>query len=65
MVNPDFKNYGESFGIKSFKINSTKNIKHVLKTAIEADETILIEYKMSLEINTSTTSIQELQNTTK
>ena len=26
---------------------------------------ILIEYKMSLEINTSTTSIQELQNTTK
>ena len=63
LVNPDFKKYGESFGIKSFKIDSIKDVKPILKKAIEAKESILIEYRMSLEINTSTTSIQELQNT--
>ena len=62
LVNPDFKNYGESFGIKSFKIDCIDDINLVLKKAIDAEESILIEYKMSLEINTSTTSIQELQS---
>ena len=62
-MNPDFKKYGESFGIKSFKIDCIKDVKPILKKAIEAKESILIEYRMSLEINTSTTSIQELQNT--
>ena len=39
-----------------------KEIQPTLKKAIDLNESVLIEYNMSLEINTSTTTIEELQN---
>ena len=51
-----------SFGLKGFTINSIDQIQPTLKKAIDLNESVLIEYNMSLEINTSTTTIEELQN---
>ena len=49
-------------GKKGFTINSIDQIQPTLKKAIDLNESVLIEYNMSLEINTSTTTIEELQN---
>ncbi len=65
LVNPNFKEYGESFGIKSFKIETIDEIHPVLKEAIFLNGPALIEFKMSLELNTSTSRISELQLTKK
>ena len=61
LVNPDFAKYGESFGLKCFIINNTEEILPTIKSAMEVDGPSLIEFKMSLELNTSTTTISQLQ----
>ena len=61
LVNPDFAKYGESFGLKCFTINNTEEILPTIKSAMEVDGPSLIEFKMSLELNTSTTTISQLQ----
>ena len=61
LVNPDFAKYGESFGLKSFTIHNTEEILPIIKRAMEVDGPSLIEFKMSLELNTSTTTISQLQ----
>ena len=61
LVNPDFKNYAESFGVKGFKIETIGQIENVLKQAINEKGPVLIEFNMSLELNTSTTTLSELQ----
>jgi acetolactate synthase-1/2/3 large subunit len=61
LVNPDFAKYGESFGLKCFKIYNTEEILPIIKNAMEVDGPSLIEFKMSLELNTSTTTISQLQ----
>ena len=62
LLNPNFAEYAKSFGLKSFTINSIDQIQPTLKKAIDLNVSVLIEYNMSLEINTSTTTIEELQN---
>ena len=62
LLNPDFAKYAKSFGIEGLKINTIDEIKPTLKKAIEMNTSVLIEYNMSLEINTSTTTLKELQN---
>ena len=61
LVNPDFAKYGESFGLKCFRIHNTEEILPTIKSAMEVDGASLIEFKMSLELNTSTTTISQLQ----
>ncbi len=61
LVNPDFAKYGESFGLKCFTIYNTEEIIPTIKSAMEVDGPSLIEFKMSLELNTSTTTISQLQ----
>ena len=61
LTNPDFAKYGESFGLKSFTINEIEEINPSLQKAIKVDGPALIEFKMSLEINTSTTTLTSLQ----
>ncbi len=61
LVNPDFAKYGESFGLKCFKIYDTEEILPTIKSAMEVDGPSLIEFKMSLELNTSTSTISQLQ----
>ncbi len=61
LINPDFAKYGESFGLKCFTIHNTEEILSTIKSAMEVDGPSLIEFKMSLELNTSTTSISQLQ----
>ncbi len=61
LVNPDFAKYGESFGLKCFTIHSTEEIVPKIKNAMEVNGPSLIEFKMSLELNTSTTTISQLQ----
>ena len=61
LVNPNFAKYGESFGLKCFTIYNTKEILPTIKSAMEVDGPSLIEFKMSLELNTSTTTISQLQ----
>ena len=62
LINPNFEEYAKSFGLKGFTINSIDQIQPTLRKAIDLNESVLIEYNMSLEINTSTTTIEELQN---
>ena len=61
LVNPDFAKYGESFGLKCFTIYNSKEILPCIKSAMEVNGPSLIEFKMSLELNTSTTTISQLQ----
>ena len=61
LVNPDLAKYGESFGLKCFTIHNTEEILPIIKSAMEVDGPSLIEFKMSLELNTSTTTISQLQ----
>ena len=61
LVNPDFAKYGESFGLKCFTIHNTEEILPTIKNAMKVDGPSLIEFKMSLELNTSTTTISQLQ----
>ncbi len=61
LVNPDFAKYGESFGLKCFTIYNTEEILPTIKSVMEVDGPSLIEFKMSLELNTSTTTISQLQ----
>ena len=61
LVNPDFAKYGESFGLKCFTIHNTEEILPTIKSAMKVDGPSLIEFKMSLELNTSTTTISQLQ----
>ncbi|MDC1087410.1 thiamine pyrophosphate-binding protein [Alphaproteobacteria bacterium] len=61
LVNPDFAKYGESFGLQCFTINEVEDIIPTIQKAMELDGPSLIEFKMSLELNTSTTTISQLQ----
>jgi len=61
LVNPDFAKYGESFGLKCFTINEVENIIPTIQKAMAVDGPSLIEFKMSLELNTSTTTLTQLQ----
>ena len=61
LVNPDFAKYGESFGLQCFTINEVEDIIPTIQNAMKVDGPSLIEYKMSLELNTSTTTISQLQ----
>ena len=61
LVNPDFAKYGESFGLRCFTIEKIEEIVPAIKEAMEVSGPSLIEYKMSLELNTSTTTISQLQ----
>ncbi|MDA9806988.1 thiamine pyrophosphate-binding protein [Alphaproteobacteria bacterium] len=61
LVNPDFAKYGESFGLQCFTINEVEDIIPTIHKAMEVDGPSLIEFKMSLELNTSTTTISQLQ----
>ncbi len=61
LINPDFAKYGESFGLKCFTIYNTEEILPTIKSAMKVDGPSLIEFKMSLELNTSTTTISQLQ----
>ena len=61
LVNPDFAKYGESFGLQCFTINEVEDIIPTIQKAMAVDGPSLIEFKMSLELNTSTTTISQLQ----
>ena len=61
LVNPNFAKYGESFGLECFTIDKVEEVIPILKKAMNVDGPSLIEFKMSLELNTSTTTISELQ----
>ena len=61
LVNPDFAKYGESFGLKCFTINEVEEVIPTIQKAMEVDGPSLIEFKMSLELNTSTTTLSQLQ----
>ena len=61
LVNPDFAKYGESFGLECFTIEKVEDVIPIIKKAMHVDGPSLIEFKMSLELNTSTTTISELQ----
>jgi acetolactate synthase-1/2/3 large subunit len=61
LVNPDFAKYGESFGLQCFTINEVEDIIPTIQKAMKVDGPSLIEFKMSLELNTSTTTISQLQ----
>ena len=61
LVNPDFAKYGESFGLKCFTINEVEEVIPTIQEAMAVDGPSLIEFKMSLELNTSTTTISQLQ----
>ena len=61
LINPDFARYGESFGLKCFTIYNTKEILPTIKSAMEVEGPSLIEFKMSLELNTSTATISQIQ----
>ena len=61
LVNPDFAKYGESFGLQCFTINEVEDIIPTIQKAMEVDGPSLIEFKMSLELNTSTTTLTQLQ----
>ena len=61
LVNPDFAKYGESFGLRCFTIEKIEEIVPAIQEAMEVSGPSLIEYKMSLELNTSTTTISQLQ----
>ena len=61
LINPDFAKYGESFGLKCFTIYNTEEILPTIKSAMEVDGPSLIEFKMSLELNTSTATISQIQ----
>jgi len=61
LVNPNFAKYGESFGLKCFTINEVQEVIPTIKKAMEVDGPSLIEFKMSLELNTSTTTLTQLQ----
>jgi len=61
LVNPNFAKYGESFGLKCFTINEVEEVIPTIKKAMEVDGPSLIEFKMSLELNTSTTTLTQLQ----
>ena len=61
LVNPDFAKYGESFGLECFTIEKVEEIIPTLKKAMKVNGPSLIEFKMSLELNTSTTTISQLQ----
>ncbi len=61
LINPNFAKYGESFGLKCFTIYNTEEVLPTIKSAMEVDGPSLIEFKMSLELNTSTTTISQLQ----
>ena len=61
LVNPNFAKYGESFGLKCFTINEVEEVIPTIQQAMEVDGPSLIEFKMSLELNTSTTTISQLQ----
>ena len=61
LVNPNFAKYGESFGLECFTIEKIEEILPTIKKAMQVDGPSLIEFKMSLELNTSTTTISQLQ----
>ena len=61
LVNPNFAKYGESFGLKCFTINEVEEVIPTIQKAMEVDGPSLIEFKMSLELNTSTTTLTQLQ----
>jgi len=61
LVNPDFAKYGESFGLQCFTINEVEDIIPTIQKAMKVDGPSLIEFKMSLELNTSTTTLTQLQ----
>ena len=61
LLNPNFAKYGESFGLKCFTINEVEEVIPTIKKAMEVDGPSLIEFKMSLELNTSTTTLTQLQ----
>ena len=61
LVNPNFAKYGESFGLKCFTIEKIEEISPTIQKAMEVKGPSLIEFKMSLELNTSTTTISQLQ----
>ncbi|MDB2388729.1 thiamine pyrophosphate-binding protein [Alphaproteobacteria bacterium] len=61
LVNPDFAKYGESFGLQCFTINEVEDIIPTIQKAMAVDGPSLIEFKMSLELNTSTTTLTQLQ----
>ena len=61
LVNPNFAKYGESFGLECFTIEKIEEILPTIKKAMQVDGPSLIEFKMSLELNTSTTTITQLQ----
>ena len=61
LVNPDFAKYGESFGLECFTIEKVEDVIPAIKKAMNVAGPSLIEFKMSLELNTSTTTITELQ----
>ena len=47
--------------LKCFTIYNAEEILPTIKSAMEVDGPSLIEFKMSLELNTSTTTISQLQ----
>ena len=61
LVNPNFAKYGESFGLKCFTINEVEKVIPIIQKAMDVDGPSLIEFKMSLELNTSTTTLTQLQ----
>ena len=61
LVNPNFAKYGESFGLKCFTINEVEEVIPTIQKAMEVVGPSLIEFKMSLELNTSTTTLSQLQ----
>ncbi|RMX17948.1 acetolactate synthase large subunit [Legionella jordanis] len=53
--NPDLVKYAESFGIKAYRIESTKELLPTLKTALDSDELVLIDCPVDYSENVKLT----------
>src|SRR5690625_1380503 len=53
--NPDFKKYSESFGIPGYRPESLRELRAVLKKALDTEELCLIEVPISNHVNNELT----------
>ena len=61
--NPDFAAYAAAFGAKGLRILEPDDVEPVLREAMATDGPVVIEVRTSLELNTSQTTLSDLQAT--
>jgi acetolactate synthase I/II/III large subunit len=59
--NPDFAAYAAAFGAKGLRILEASDVEPVLREAMAYNGPVVIEVRTSLELNTSQTTLSELQ----